>query len=84
MEKEKRIEELIAQIAEAKTRTVHTNSEFLKSLHPEMTNEEALIGGEMLLNTVLESAKKSQALMDSLDSCQTMEEIDAWRQANNF
>ena len=84
MDKGKRIEELRTQVEQAKTRAVQENSNMLKLFHPDLTNKEALIGGQMLLDKMMESSKKAREMTESLDSCETMEEIEAWRQANKI
>ncbi len=84
MDKEKRIEELNLQIAEAKTTAIHKNAEMLKSLHPDLTKEQALVEGEILLDKMIESSKRSRDLIETLNSCQTMEQIHVWRQENNI
>lgn len=53
-------------------------------MNSNLTDQEALIGGEKMLQKMIESFKKANEMIESLDSCQTQEEIDAWRETNKF
>lgn len=60
------------------------NADMSKLIHPDLTNEQSIVGGEMLLDKMTESSKAAREMTDSLDSCQTIEEIEAWRQSNKI
>jgi uracil phosphoribosyltransferase len=84
IDKDKQIEELKQKINTASANLINANADLLKQLNPELSEKEALEGGAILMDKMLETNKTMTTLVKSLDDCKTTEEITMWRLNNHI
>ena len=84
MGKMSRINELEAKIENTKKENKKTSESFVRTLYPEFTEDQIIEGGSIISEKFKEIARDSIILSDSLDKCETIEDISAWRLKNNF
>jgi len=79
-----KIKELEEKIEIATKKANESNREFVRTLYPEFTEEQVAEGADIFSQKMKDICAESKRLNDSLDQCETMEDVSAWRLKNNF